>query len=99
MQRGKCPNDKGQAGCKLFSKFFDITAMGEAALKSDTKGAKHMELEKLAAGAQAIASAMRDWFRPDTPSSSSASSQLLRRLFCTPQSTSSFRLSLVVHTA
>ena len=78
--------------------------MGEAALKSHAKGAKHMELEKLAAGAQASVSTMRDWFRPDTPSSSTASSPAAASIFCEKQlalhkAHPAFRRSLVVQTA
>ena len=62
LQQGK---DKGQAGCRLCCKFFNITSMGKAALKSHAKGAKHVEVVKLIANAQANALTMRNL--TDTP--------------------------------
>ena len=52
IQWGK---DKGQAGCRLCSKFFDITSTGEAALKSHSKGSKHVKgVVKLTANASTM---------------------------------------------
>ena len=56
---------KRQAGCRLCCKFFDITSVGEAALKSHAKGAKLVEFVKLTANAQANTSTMRNL--TDTP--------------------------------
>ena len=56
---------KRQAGCRLCCKFFDITSMGEAALKSHAEGAKYVEVVKPIANVQADASTMRNL--TDTP--------------------------------
>ena len=56
IQLGK---EKERARCRLYCKFFHITSVGEATLKSDAKGAKHIEVVKLIANTQANASTMR----------------------------------------
>ena len=64
IQGGK---DKGRAGCRLCCKFFDITSVGEAALKSHAKSAKLVEFVKLTANAQANTLTMRNLTDTYTP--------------------------------